>query len=279
MAKVYLGVEYSDTDPVGTPGSNAVFVLNHANGKLWAPNNGVWTNIVGGANGVTTNSGSTSPSALDGSGTPTSSTPVPSTTPVVSALPTSGPLLQIGQMVIFQGQSYTYTLGISAGPDYWFLNSAAAPSISDTWANLVLYPASSYDLGAVFHATDVNVSYAVQVPGGTKTWIYFNGIWEDLLANKPTLGPTDVGLFFRASDYLHNWQWDGSAYSLHDAAEAGFGGGLPPGTVMFNVGSPPFGGTGSLWHACDGSTVNVSQENASVVSTILPTLTNGWYVR
>ena len=275
----YLGVEYSDTDPVGTPGDSSVFVLNTTNGKLWAPNNGAWVNIVGGANGVTTNSGSTSPSALDANGSPTSSTPVPSTTPVVASLPTSGPLLVVGQMVIFQGQSYTYTAGISGGPDYWFLNSAQAPSIYDTWANLPLYAAGSYALGTVFAATDTKVSYAVQIPGGTKTWVYFNGIWEDLLANKPTLGPTDVGLYFRASDYLHNWKWTGAVYSLYEAALAGFAGGLAPGVVMSNVGGPPFGGSGSLWHACDGSTVNVSQEDASVVATPLPNVANQWYVR
>lgn len=272
----FLGIEYSDTDPSGVPPVNSILRVNVTNGKVWQPNNGAWVNIVGGANGVTSNS---SPSVLDGSGSPTTSTPIPSTTPVVSVLPTSGPLLAIDQYVIFQGQPYIYTLGIGGGPNFWALDVTASPSISDTWANLSLYPASSYPFGTVFHATDVNVSYAVQLPGGTKTWLYYNGIWEDILANKPTLGVNDVNLIFRASDYLHNWLWTGTAYSLYAAAKIEFAGGLAPGTQMTNVGGPPFGGAGSLWHACDGTTVNVSQEDASVAATPLPNVTNSWYVR
>lgn len=273
---VFLGVEYTSTDPSGSPPANPVMVFNYTNGKLWASTNGAWVNIAGGAAGATINA----PSVLDVNGNPTSSTPVPSNAPVVSSLPTSGPLIVVGQYVIFQGKPYIYTLGLSGGPNYWALDVTASPSITDTWANLSLYPAGNYAVGTVFYSTDRKVSYAVQVPGGTKTWIYYNGIYQNALAGIPTdLGVTSIGFIFRASDYLHNWLWTGTAWSLRAAANIGFAGGLAPGTVMYNVGSAPFGGSGSLWHACDGSTVSVSQEDATLVNTVLPTITNGWFVR
>src|SRR6185312_2136870 len=277
----WLGLEYGTANPTGAPSTDSVLVLNSATGQLWAPNNGAWVNIVGGANGVTTN-GSSAPSVLDSSGTPTSSTTVPSTTPVVSALPTSGPLLVIGQYVIFQGKPYIYT-AFPGGSDYWALDTTGSPSISDTQANLSLYPAASHPVGTVFHATDWNISYAVQNVGGTLTWVYYNGIYEATLATIQSkiasLGPAEYRLIARASDYLHNWFWTGSAFSLTEAAKIGFAGGLFPGSTLVSVGGPPFGGGSQLWQLCDGSTVDVSQEDASVVATAVPTIANTWFVR
>jgi hypothetical protein len=181
-------------------------------------------------------------------------------------------LAVIGQYVIYQGQVYIYTAGIFGGDDYWAVDTTAAPSITDTWANLSLYPAADYDPGTVFVASDRTVSYAVQQPGGVNTWIYYNGIYRDVIANVPMdLDDTSRGLVFEASDYLHFWEWD-SGFSLTT-------GGLPPGTMMFANPGPPFGGFGQLWHACDGATVDVSQNDATVVSTVLPTIANTWFVR
>jgi hypothetical protein len=73
--------------------------------------------------------------------------------------------------------------------------------------------------------------------------------------------------------------WTGAAWSLIAAAQAGFQGGSFPGTTLyFPGGSPPFGGSGNLWHQCDGSTQSMSQENATVVATVLPTIANTWIV-
>lgn len=235
-------------------------------------NNTAGSLSVNGAN----NNGGTS---LGPSGVPPS-TPLPPSTPTVSSLPgSSDPLSTIGQYVIFQGQPYIYT-SFPGGPNYWALDVTGAPSIRDTQANLSLYPAANYRLGTVFYATDWLISYAIQFVGGTATWVYYNGIYQNTLANIPAgLGPREYRLLFRASDYLHNWFWTGSAWSLSAAAQSGFAGGLLPGSMVFANPGPPFGGTGALWQLCDGSTVPVSQEDASLVNTTVPTIANTWFVR
>lgn len=227
------------------------------------------------AGGASTNSGNGVPSVpLTPGGTPSGGQPVPPGTPVVSALPgPSDPLSVIGNYVIYQGQPYIYTAGVSGGSDYWALDSTGAPSISDTFANLALYPAANYRLGTVFFATDYLVSYAVQFPDGVATWIYYNGIYGAPLASIPVgLDDTSRNFTFRATDYLHSWVWSGSAWSLTT-------GGLPPGTMLFANPGPPFGGFGQLWHLCDGATVDVSQNDATLVATVLPTIANTWFVR
>ncbi len=262
------GVQYGSTDPPATGGGRAILWVNNATGAIWVCRAGVYVNITGAT------SANTPGVPLGPGGNPSSGQPLPPGTPAVTALPIPpDPLAVIGQYVIYQGQVYIYTAGIFGGDDYWALDVTGSPSISDTFANLSLYPAAGYTLGTVFLATDLNISYAVQMPGGTPTWIYYNGIAEDLLANIPTgLDDTSINLIFRASDYLHNWIWDGSAWSLTT-------GGLPPGTMLFANPGPPFGGFGQLWHLCDGATVDVSQNDATVVSTVLPTIANTWFVR
>lgn len=274
-----IGVQYGSQNPPATGGNRAILWANNATGTLWICKGGVYVPIGGGvANGSSING---QPSPLDPSGVPTSSGVLPPDTPVVTSLPSSGPLAVVGQYVMYNGQPYVYTTGIFSGPDYWALDVTGAPSIRDTFANLSLYPASSYAVGTVFVASDRNVSYAVQETSpGTKTWIYYNGIYENTLANIPAgLDDTSRGMYFRASDYLHNWEWTGSAWSLTAAAQSGFQGGLAPGTTLFANPGPPFGGTGALWHLCDGTTVDVSQEDGTVVATVLPTLANYWFVR
>lgn len=234
------------------------------------------------AGALVRNSGSSAlPVPLAG-GVPTVSSPVPPA-PVVSALPgPTDPLSTVNQYVIYNGQPYIFTAGLNPGdPGYWALDVTGVPTIRDVWANLALYPAANYRLGTVFQATDWNVSYAVQFPGGVATWVYYNGIYENLLANIPSalLGPRDRSLLFRASDYLHNWQWTGTVFSLFAAANNGFAGGLLPTTVMYNNGGPPFGGTGALWQACNGATVLVSQENGTTANQTVPTIADGWFVR
>ena len=223
-------------------------------------------------------------------GSPGAVNTVPPTTPVVNVLPgLSDPLSVINQIIIIPsglpgvaGTPYTFTAPLTgAGAGWWRLSLTVSPSISDTFANLSLYPAANYSVGAMFYATDKNISYTVQIPSpaNVATWVYYNGIYEDTLANIPAgLGTNSRGLVFRASDYLHNWEWTGTVWSLYYAMQMGNSAGYPPGTVLYS-GSAPFGGSGQLWQACNGSTVNVSQEDATLASTVMPTITNGWYAR
>lgn len=261
-------------------------------GSIWQFHNGVWQNLLNQnfsstAQPVTAAPGTT----LTPQGVPSTVTPAPAGTPTVSVLPGTGdPLSVVGNYIIIPsgipgiaGTGYYFRpplTGVGAG--YWYQDTTQSPSISDTFANLGLYPAANYTTGTVFLATDRNISFSVQVPSPTNvaTWLYFNGIHEDLLANIPlTLGVNDTGYYFRASDYLHNWKWTGTAWSLLAAAQSGFQGGATPGTLTFSLGGPPFGGTGALWHLCDGTNQNVSQEDATVVLTTLPTIANTWFAR
>lgn len=213
---------------------------------------------------------------LTSGGVPTSSTPVPSGTPVVSALPgPTDPLSVVGQYVIYNGKPYIYTAGYGSGsPDFWALDVTGVPLIRDVWANLPLYPAASYPLGTVFYATDWLISYAVQQPGGVNTWIYYNGIYEAALASIPTalIGTYERNLIFRASDYLHNWIWSGSAWSLTT-------GGFHPGDIYYYASPSLVPNSDALWQVCDGSTVPVSQDNATLVNTAVPVRPNNYYVR
>lgn len=260
-----------------TIGNTAFGSLVFKNGLLVAVTPATSNNSVASltTNGASNNGGV----PLSPSGVPTSNIPVPPTTPTVSALPTSGPLAVINQYVIFRGQPYIYT-AFPGGPNYWALDVTGSPTIRDIQANLSAYPASNYGLGTVFYATDWNVSYAIQFVGSVAMWIYYNGIYETPLASIPNfLGPREYRMLFRASDYLHNWFWTGTAWSLSRAAQIGFAGGLLPGSDVFANPGPPFGNTGALWQLEDGSTVGVSQEDGTIVSTIMPTRANYWFVR
>jgi len=262
------GVQYGPSDPPATGGARGILVVNNATGTLWLCKGGTYINITGAT------SANTPGVPLGPGGTPSSGGVLPPGTPVVTVLPSAGdPLAVIGQYVIFQGKAYIYTAGVFGGPDYWALDTTGSPSISDTFANLSLYPAAAHPVGTVFFATDYLVSYAVQEPAGVKTWIYYNGIYGAPIASIPVgLDDASRGFVFRASDYLHSWIWDGSAWSLTT-------GGLPPGTMLFANPGPPFGGFGQLWHLCDGATVDVSQNDATLVATVLPTIANTWFVR
>ena len=221
---------------------------------------------------------------LDPSGVPTTSQPLPPSTPVVVTLPAPGdPLAVVNQFVIYQQKVYIYTT-FPGGPDYWALDTTAAPSIRDVFGNLSLYPPANYPVGTVYVADDLSISYAIQSVGGTNMWIYYNGIYEAPLATIQgmiaSFGPKEYRLIARASDYLHNWFWTGSVFSLTEAAKIGFAGGLAPGSTLISVGGPPFGGSGQLWQLCDGTLgVPVLQENASLVNTDMPTIANTWFVR
>lgn len=209
---------------------------------------------------------------LTPSGLPTSGTPIPPSTPVVAALPgPSDPLSVVGNTVVLNGIPYVFTAGLTAPPGFWQQGTVSTPTIRDTHANRVNYPAANYPLGTVYYETDTIVEYAVQLPGGVNTWLYFNGIFEDVLANIPVgLGPEDISYTFRASDYKHSYRWTGTAWSR-------LPGGLGPGTFL--VVAQVFYLPDGLWQLCDGSTVPVSQNDATLVNETTPIFANQYLLR
>lgn len=276
------------------PGSIALDVY----GALWIKATGAgntgWVQVNAAATpsvNATTTLTAVSKAALTRQGAPSAVAAAPATTPTVSVLPgPSDPLSVVGQYINIPsttagiaGIGYYFRAPLTgSGAGYWFQDTTQSPTVSDTHANRASHPASGYAVGTVYYETDTGVSYCVQIPSpsNVKTWLYYNGIAQDVLANIPgTLGVNDIGYLFRASDYLHNWLWTGLAWSFIAAAQAGLQGGSLPGTTVFSAGGPPFGGAGALWHLCDGATVNVSQENGTVVATALPTIANTYFVR
>ena len=193
--------------------------------------------------------------------------------PVVLALPgPADPLSVIGQHVLYAGQPYIFTAGLSGPPGYWALDVTFSPTIQDTAANLSLYPAANYPVGTVFRATDWNTSWAVQSIAGVHTWIYYNGIYGAPLANIPTtLGVTEKGFLFQATDYFHNWMWDGSAWHF---TTGGFAAGS-----FYVFSSPSMLPADALWQVCDGSTVQVAQDNGTTAPVTTPVQANTYMVR
>lgn len=225
------------------------------------------------AAGTTNRAGSGGGVPLTPGGTPGSGTPVPPGTPTVSALPgPSDPLSVIGNQVIYNGLVYTFTAGL-VGPDgYWALDVTGAPTIRDTFANLSLYNPADYPVGTVFLATDWLVSYAVQNTDIGLQWTYYNGVYQDVIANIPlTLGVKDINFTFRASDYFHTWVWNGTVFHLTT-------GGFPPGYIT-SVISPAYLPPGALWHLLDGTTQPISQDDGTLVNEVLPTVANEYIVQ
>lgn len=204
-------------------------------------------------------------------GVPSSGTPVPPGTPVVSSLPgPTDPLSVPGTYVIYNGDPYVFTAGL-VGPDgYWALDVTGSPTIRDTFANLSLYNPDDYAVGTVFFATDWLVSYAVQNTDIGKQWTYYNGVYQDVIANIPAgLGVKDRNFTFRASDYFHSWVWNGTVWHLTT-------GGFPPG-YQISVLSPAYLPPGALWHALDGTTQPISQDDGTLLNELLSTVA-GYYI-
>ncbi len=196
--------------------------------------------------------------------------PQPTATPVVTALPTSGPLVYIGSQVLFNGLPYTYTANPTAGgPAFWKLQVATAAPIYDTHANRTNYPAANYPLGTTYFEIDrTNVTYVVQNVSGVNTWLFYNGIMVDVLANLPTLGVNDANFQFQASDFAHVWTWDGAAWHFAPGNSSGY-------YTFTNTGSPPVGG---VWGKADGSTYTQSIDNATTISVVSANI-SGNYIR
>lgn len=223
-----------------------------------------FTNAAGAGGGVANNS----------SGIPTAGQFVfPGVTQVAVLPAAADPLSFIGNMVIYRNRPYIFTAGLAGPPGFWKIAVVSSTTIFDTRANRGGYAAAGYPVGTLYYETDTTLSYAVQAPAGVLTWLYYNGVWEDVLANLPGgLGVNDINLTFRASDYLHSWVWNGSAWHF-GAGEQGF---YPAGSYgIFNPGQVPFG----LWHVCDGGTYAVAQDNATTSNVVTPTVANQYLRR
>lgn len=253
--------------------ANNASVIFQSNGANW-----ITIGCCSGAAGASTTSAPPPSAGTGGSpvgtdGQPTTSTPVPPSTPTVTALPDPA-TATVGNLVIFQGQVYRFTAPPSGvGDGYWALDVTGSASIRDVFTNLFLYPAANYSVGTIFFATDWIVSYAVQNVSGTKTWIYYNGIYEAPIASIPTalLGINDTSFTFRASDYLHSWIWNGTAWNFTT-------GGFPAGLIQ-SFAAPSYLPPGALWHLLDGSTQPISQNDGTLLNTLLATVANTYIVQ
>ena len=110
----------------------------------------------------------------------------------------------------------------------------------------------------------------VQFPGNNNaTWLYYNGIYADVLANLPAgLGVNDIYYTFQATDYLHNWVWNGNNWHFDPNGQ---GSGY---TIFANNGVLPYG----VWGLFDGNTYAVSKDDATTFNYTTSVLANT-YIR
>ncbi len=204
----------------------------------------------------------------------TSSTPQPAALTVVTSLPgPTDPLSVIGSTVIYQGVQWTYTLlpGVSSTP-FWFRSSALGTSLQGTHADrLAKFPATSYPPGTSFYETDRTVTYQVQVVGGVNVWLFLTGVMRDVLANIPTgLGANDTTFWFKATDYMHDYNWNGSAWHFNPA---------DPGSDFYTTTLNPAGPNGGLWGQANGSVYAVAQDNGTTANVTSSVTANSWLRR
>jgi hypothetical protein len=204
---------------------------------------------------------------------PPGGTGIPPGTPTVLALPLpSNPLSVVGQTIIFNGVPWVFVAPLSgAGSGYWQQVGGANQTIQDTRANRGIYPAANYPVGTAYFETDTKLIYVVQVPSpaNVPTWVFYNGIWSDVYANLPTLGIDDRWLVFTATDYVQSWVWNGTAWNFAPGSSSGYFLVVFPGITTL----PP-----GLWAPCNGATVSVTQNNATLSPITTPVVANQ-YIR
>lgn len=182
-----------------------------------------------------------------------------------SGAPSSGtnPNPQPGQLQIQNGQLFFFD--DSTNPGQWRAVSATGVFVQDTFANITLYDATSYPLGAVFWATDATVGYTVQEVSTVNTWVYAWGTnFLGDITLLPTLTTTDAGFKLYDVNWDHTWQWDGTAwhYQPDEPSE--------PGDVKWRASTATPLKNG--WQVCDGSTVTATQDDATTTSVTVPNL-------
>ena len=123
---------------------------------------------------------------------------------------------------------------------------------------LANYPASNYSDGSLFYETDRQVFY-VDVHS---VWTYASGIMQNVQDKLPAdLAAPDTGFLFGVTDYAHLLTWTGLGWNW-GPGEAGSGMIQP----FFSLPS------GSGWHICDGSQVNMLQSNGQFQMVKIPAI-------
>lgn len=161
--------------------------------------------------------------------------------PIVPSLPSRNNALAVdGQLVWYNGQLYRYNAAAGTAtspnqPGAW--QTIAATILEGTHAARPV--ASTLAVGTVYWETDRTVLYVIELVGGSNVWAYMAGVYDDILANRPSdLGVNDVGFQFAVSTYNSTlvYRWTGStwAYYLgHYAAAMGSRPTLAAGDVGF----------------------------------------------
>lgn len=96
--------------------------------------------------------------------------------PVVTSLPTSGPLLQNGVLVSYQGILYRFTA--SPAPGTWSVQETLAILLTGTHTTRITTPPAAYQVGTLFYELDRTTTYiarttsgVVSTAGTTVTWV------------------------------------------------------------------------------------------------------------
>lgn len=146
------------------------------------------------------------------------------------------------------------------------------PSIADVAANMV--PSGG---GAAvtdwtpdawkqffYYQTDTGLLYVSMIVADTYEWVFVSGsMTVATLADLPAgLTPLDTGLIVYELEFLHAYQWTGSAWRF-------LPGDPGSGYIVATPSGPPNGG---VWALCDGATVDVSVGDGTTSPTVLPNL-------
>lgn len=203
-----------------------------------------------------------------------SSSPQPASITVVTALPMPGdPLSTLGSTVSFQGVQYTYTvLPILGSTPFWQLSAALGTTYNGTHAlRLANFDPKNSPIGVSFYETDRGATYQVQSVAGSHAWVYVSGVMNDLIANIPSdLGLNDVGFLFNATDFQHQYSWNGTVWHFASSDS---------GSDFYLTSGNPAGPNGGLWGKADGTTYSVAQDDSTVASVVSSVITNGWLRR
>ena len=132
-----------------------------------------------------------------------------------------------------------------------------AALIEDTHAHRANYAASSYVDGTMYYETDRTVYYIVQAG----TWVYMQGVMSGTLSpdTKPNdLGAADVGFRFDATDFFHEYVWNGTVWHY---APWDLGSGW---MVMGGQPNP------SIFWLCNGSVATLSRDDGGTTTFTTP---------
>ncbi len=118
------------------------------------------------------------------------------------------------------------------------------------------YPAANYSDGTLFYETDRGVFY-VDVQS---VWTYATGVMQNTQSKLPTdLAAADAGFLYAVTDYAHLLAWSGTEWTW-GPGEGGSG-------FIQSFASDP---TGSGWHVCDGSVVEMLSSNGTLKKIQIP---------